>query len=189
MAKQKGSLFVISGPSGAGKGTLVDRLRLEMPEIWVSISATSRQPRKGDIEGQTYFFYSKEEFEDLIDQKGFIEYANVYGNYYGTPIKPIQEHLDEGAAVLLEIDVQGAFQVREQFPEAFLIFIAPPSMEVLEQRLRNRQTDSDEAILRRLSIAQEEICSSARYDAVIINDELENTTQELVKMIQSQLGH
>lgn len=185
--KQKGELFVISGPSGAGKGTLVDRLRSIFPNVWVSISATSRLPRKGDVEGETYFFLSKAEFENLIAQNGFIEYANVYGNYYGTPIKPIQEHLENGEIVILEIDVQGGFQVREQFPDANLIFIAPPSMSVLEKRLRGRATDSSEAIAKRLREAEQELKSSAKYDVVVVNDDLDNTTNELAEVIQSRL--
>ena len=187
--KKSGNLFVISGPSGAGKGTLVDRLRCLLPDAWISISATSRSPRPGDIEGKTYFFLSKSEFEDIIEKDGFIEYANVYGNYYGTPIKPIKEHLSAGKTVILEIDIQGGFQVREKFPQAHLIFIAPPSMEVLEQRLRNRATESEDAILKRLQIAAEELASSTSYDVVIVNDELEKTTKELVEVIQSRIGH
>ena len=183
-----GNLFVISGPSGAGKGTLVDRLRYLFPDAWVSISATSRDPRPGDVEGETYFFLSKEEFENLIAQNGLIEYANVYGNYYGTPIKPIQQHLDAGDIVILEIDIQGGFQVREKFPQAHLIFIAPPSMEVLEQRLRARATDSEEAITKRLQVAAEELSASTKYDVVVVNDELEKTTKELEEVIQSRLG-
>lgn len=183
-----GTLFVISGPAGAGKGTLLDRVKQRVPNIWVSISATTRAPRGQEQDGVEYFFLSKEEFEERIAAQGFIEYALVHGNYYGTPIAPIKQHVDEGAAVFLEIDVQGAFQVRELMPQAKLIFIAPPSMEVLEQRLRGRCTDSEESIKVRLANAAGELEASKEYDHVIVNDDLERATTELVEMIQSYVG-
>ena len=132
-----------------------------------------------------YLFLSVEEFERTIAEDGFIEWALVHGNYYGTPIAPIEEHLAAGGRVLLEIDVQGAFQVREKFPQATLVFIAPPSMEVLEQRLRARGTDSAEAIERRLANAAGELAAAGRYDVVIVNDDLEEATAELVKVLES----
>ena len=132
-----------------------------------------------------YLFLSVEEFERTIAADGFVEWARVHGNYYGTPIAPIEEHLATGGRVLLEIDVQGAFQVREKFPQATLVFIAPPSMEVLEQRLRARGTDSAEAIERRLANAAGELAAAGRYDVVIVNDDLEEATAELVKVLES----
>ena len=132
-----------------------------------------------------YLFLSTEEFEHTIAEDGFVEWALVHGNYYGTPVAPIREHLARGGRVLLEIDVQGAFQVREKFPDATLVFIAPPSMEELERRLRARGTDSEEAIVRRLANAQGELAAARRYDVVIVNDNVEQATAELVKVLES----
>lgn len=184
-----GALFVISGPAGAGKGTLLGRAVEQLPRSWVSISATTRAPRGSEQDGVEYFFLSREEFEQRIAQDGFIEYALVHGNYYGTPLGPIREHVQQGDAVFLEIDVQGAFQVLDKIPEAKLIFIAPPSMEVLEQRLRGRATDSEEQITLRLANAAGELEASKRYHHVVVNDELERATQELVQVIQSYVGY
>lgn len=180
-----GSLFVISGPSGAGKGTLVKRLCARMPEIWVSVSATTRAPRGTEVDGVDYRFMTQEEFEKTIAEDGFAEWAKVHSHYYGTPLAPIREHLAAGDIVLLEIDVQGAFQVREKLPEARLVFIAPPSMGVLEKRLRGRGTDSEEAIEQRMRNAVGEMAASSDYDVVIVNDDLERATDELVKVIES----
>ena len=179
------SLFVISGPAGAGKGTLVSRVLERVPNSWLSLSATTRAPRGSEVHGVEYLFLSVEEFEHTIAEDGFVEWALVHGNYYGTPIAPIEEHLAAGGRVLLEIDVQGAFQVREKFPQATLVFIAPPSMEVLGQRLRARGTDSAEAIERRLANAAGELAAAGRYDVVIVNDDLEEATAELVKVLES----
>ena len=184
--KPSGSLFVVSGPSGVGKGTLVDHLRGALNNIWVSVSTTTRDPRPGDVEGVTYNFVSVDEFEQAIANDEFIEYANVYGNYYGTPIKYIKYHLDKGENVILEIDVQGGFQVKNIFKDAVLIFIAPPSLEVLEQRLRGRKSDNDETIRNRLTIAKKEIEASKKYDEIIINDNLNKATQDLIKVVQSR---
>ena len=184
-----GALFVISGPAGAGKGTLLGRAVEQLPFAWVSISATTRAPRGTEVDGVEYFFLTVEEFEDRIAHDGFIEYAHVHGNYYGTPIDPIREHVDSGDAVFLEIDVQGAFQVKEKFPDAKLIFIAPPSMEILEARLRGRATDSEESIKLRLANAAGEIACADRYDHTVINDDLDRATKELVEVIQSYVGH
>jgi guanylate kinase len=183
-SKPSGSLYVISGPSGAGKGTLVARLMELVPGAWLSISATTRQPREGEVDGVHYQFLTVNQFEDIIAQDGFIEWANVHSNYYGTPLAPIQEHREQGDTVFLEIDVQGAFQVREKIPDAKLVFIAPPSMEVLEQRLRGRGTDSEEVIVKRLANAAAELEAAERYDHVIVNDDLEKATEDLLKVIQ-----
>lgn len=183
-----GALFVISGPAGAGKGTLLGRAVERLDNAWVSISATTRAPRGNEVDGVEYFFLTHEEFERRIEADGFIEYARVHGNYYGTPIDPIREHVAQGDAVFLEIDVQGAFQVREKLPECKLIFIAPPSMEVLEQRLRGRATDSEESIKLRLSNAAGELAQAPKYDHVVVNDDLERATNELVEVIQSYVG-
>ncbi len=184
-----GKLFVISGPAGAGKGTLLGRAIARLDNAWVSISATTRAPRGTEVDGVEYFFLSKEQFEERIAQDGFVEHAFVHGNYYGTPLQPIQEHVVQGYAVFLEIDVQGAFQVRDKVPGCKLIFIAPPSMEVLEQRLRDRATDSEDSIKLRLANAAGELAQADNYDRVIINDDLEKATNELVEVIQSYVGH
>ena len=184
----QGSLFVISGPSGAGKGTLVKRILERVPNTWVSISATTREPRAGEVDGIDYQFMTADEFERDIEAGGFVEWASVHSHYYGTPVAPIKEQLAAGKTVLLEIDVQGGFQVQDKLPQAKLVFIAPPNMEVLEQRLRSRGTDSEEAIVQRMHNAVGEMEASTRYDAVIVNDDLDRATEELVKMIQSGVG-
>ena len=181
----KGRLFCISGPSGAGKGTLVQRVLDLMPDAWVSISATTRNPRAGEVDGVHYFFMSVDEFKKTIDEDGFIEWALVHSNYYGTPIAPIREHVDAGDCVLLEIDVQGAFQVRDKIPETRLVFIAPPSMEELEARLKGRGTDAPEVIAQRLKNAQGELDASRDYDCIIVNDDLDRAIAELVSVLQS----
>ena len=181
-----GSLFVISGPSGAGKGTLVQRLVERVPHTWVSISATTRAPRTGEIDGLHYRFMTPEEFERIIEEGGFVEWANVHSHYYGTPTGPIIEHLEAGDNVLLEIDVQGGFQVREKFPDAKLLFIAPPNMEVLEQRLRGRDTETEEVIQQRLAAAKVELSHKMEYDIQLVNDNLDEAASQLVSYVNEQ---
>ena len=183
--KSSGTLFVISGPAGAGKGTLVGRLVKCLPSVLVSTSATTRAPRGTEQNGVEYFFYTTEQFEDMIAHDQFLEWAHVHNNYYGTPVLPIREHLDSGDDVILEIDVQGALQVRDRFPEAHLIFIAPPDMETLESRLRGRGTDSEDSIQTRLANAVGEMEVSKDYDRIIVNDDLDRATEELVNVVQS----
>lgn len=183
-----GTFFVISGPAGAGKGTLTARMLELLPNSWVSISATTRAPRGQEQDGVEYFFLTKEEFEEKIAAQGFIEYALVHGNYYGTPIAPIEDHVANGDVVFLEIDVQGGYQVKELIPEAKLIFIAPPNMEILEQRLRGRGTDSEESVQLRLKNATGEIEAAKRYDHILVNDDLDRATAELLSLIQSYVG-
>lgn len=179
-------LFVISGPSGAGKGTLVARLAQELPFLWVSISATTRKPRKGEVSGESYVFMTKEEFEREISNNGFLEWALYNDNYYGTPLAPIKHHLVSGCSVVLEIEVQGALQVKQLFPDACLIFIEPPSMEELYRRLKTRATDTDEVIERRLKVAEEEMKQRINYDISFVNDSLDETTKKLVAFIQEK---
>jgi guanylate kinase len=144
---KRGRLFVVSGPSGVGKGTLVARVAKEIPdEVWVSISATTRPPREGDAEGVTYFFKTHEQFRDMIDNDGLLEWAEYAGNFYGTPRQSVEDALAAGKSVILEIEVQGAFQVREKMPEARLVFIEPPSLDELRRRLTGRATDSPEQL-------------------------------------------
>lgn len=182
---RKGNLFVLSGPSGAGKGTLVKRVLQRIPDAWVSVSATTRQPRPGEVDGKDYFFLDQPRFDELVSQDGFLEWAHVHGNSYGTLRSRVQERMDEGAQVILEIDVQGAFQVKKAMPEAHLIFIEPPSLEELERRLRGRGTETEEIICKRMKTAEVELAQKMEYDVQVINDELERATDELVSYIGS----
>lgn len=178
-----GNLIVISGPSGAGKGTLVDFLKKERSDIALSISATTRPPRSGEQEGASYFFLSDEDFDVLIKEDGLLEWAQVHLHRYGTPKAFVLDKINQGLQVILEIDVQGALQVRARYPEAKLIFIEPPSLEVLEGRLRNRATELEDAILKRLSNARLEIEQKIEYDYVLVNDNLEKAKQELLDIV------
>ncbi len=172
---------VLTGPSGVGKGTLVARLRERHPEIWLSVSATTRAPRSGEIDGIHYFFHSKERFNELVQSGGLLEWAEFAGNCYGTPRQPVCERVANGIPVLLEIELEGARQVRQSLPEAIQLFLAPPSVEELEKRIRGRGTEAEEAIQRRLKRAQEELAAQKEFDAVIINDDLETALVELEK--------
>lgn len=176
---RRGNLFVVSGPSGAGKGTLVARLVDDIPDVWVSRSVTTRSPRGGEIDGVQYRFLTDEQFQSLIDEDGLLEWATYSGERYGTPRKPIEEHMEAGGQVILEIDVQGAFQVRDKIPGAHLVFIEPPSLEELEARLRARGTESEEAIAARMRAAVEELSHKMEYDVQLVNDDLEEAVAVL----------
>lgn len=180
----RGKLFVVSGPSGVGKGTLVGKLK-DRDDVWVSVSATTRAPREGEQEGREYFFMSREEFLSKADEGGFIEWAEYSGNCYGTPADKVEEQLEAGRNVILEIEVQGALQVKEKLPEAKLVFIEPPSMEVLEKRLRGRGTESEDAIARRLDVARVEMGEKMKYDYTLVNDDLDRAFQELTSYMES----
>ena len=182
---RKGNLFVLSGPSGAGKGTLVKRVLQRVPDAWVSVSATTRQPRSGEVDGRDYFFLDQPRFDELVSQGGFLEWAHVHGNSYGTLRSRVQDRIDHGSQVILEIDVQGAFQVKKAMPEAHLIFIEPPSLEELERRLRGRGTETEEVICNRMKTAEVELARKMEYDVQVVNDELERATEELVSYIGS----
>lgn len=186
MAVRRGNLFVISGPSGAGKGTLVARLVQAVPDAWVSISATTRAPRQGEVDGIHYQFKTPEEFQQLIDTDGLLEWAEYSSNRYGTPRASVAEHMAAGQQVILEIDVQGAFQIREKVPQAKLIFIEPPSMEVLEQRLRGRGTETEEVIQQRLAAAKVELSRKMEYDIQLVNDDLDQACEALVSYVNEQ---
>jgi guanylate kinase len=175
-----GNLFVISGPSGTGKGTLISKMLKHVPDAWVSVSATTRHPRPGEIEGVNYFFLTKEEFLSLADEGGFLEWAEYSGNCYGTPLASVKQKMEEGCQVILEIEVQGALQVREKMPDAHLIFIEPPSLEELERRLRNRGTESDDVVKKRMNAALVELSHKMEYDYRLVNDNLKVATEELV---------
>lgn len=181
----KGTLFVISGPSGAGKGTLVNEVLSANPHLRLSVSATTRQPREGEVDGEHYYFMSIDEFKRNIEEGNFIEWALVHSNYYGTPLGPVQELLDQGESVILEIDVKGAFQVRNKLPETKLVFIAPPSIEVLEERLRGRGTETEDVIRFRLANAEGEMEAAKEYDRIIVNDDLNEATKELLSVLES----
>ncbi len=184
-ATQQGNLFVISGPSGSGKGTLISRLITFVPSAWVSVSATTRAPRAGEVEGVNYYFMTREEFDALIVNNGLLEYATYAGNSYGTPRSSVEKHMAAGRQVILEIECQGAFQVREKMPEAHLIFIEPPTLAELERRLRGRGTEDEAKIIERLQTARVELEHKMEYDVRIVNDNLDVATKKLVEYINS----
>lgn len=170
---RRGIALVVSAPSGAGKSTLCGMLLKEFPNVHYSISCTTRYMREGEEDGKDYYFLDKKEFERRLDRGEFAEWANVHGNFYGTPIEPVLERLSAGEDVLLDVDVQGAAQIRKNLPEAVFVFILPPSMAELERRLRKRALDDEESIARRLGNARMEIQESLWYDALILNDKLD----------------
>lgn len=166
---KRGRLIVVSGPSGAGKGTILNEI-LKLPDYVYSVSATTRAPRKGEVNGKHYYFITQEEFEARIAAKGFVEYARYNGNYYGTPLTFVESNLSEGRNVILEIEVQGAMQIKNNYPGALFIFMTPESREELAYRLKSRGTETDEVIAGRLAIADAEVPSALLYDYVIFNE-------------------
>ena len=182
----KGKLFVISGPSGAGKSTVITRLLNQLSNVYFSISVTTREPRRGERDGVDYHFIGKEEFEKLIKDDQLLEYAEFVGNYYGTPAIPVDEKLNAGYDVILDIETKGAEQVMSKRPDAISIFIFPGSFEILEQRLRLRGTDSEEKILGRLAQAKIECQKAEMYDYIIINDRFETACDEVTSIITAE---
>lgn len=180
--KERGSLIVISGPSGCGKGTIITEY-LKKNKAWLSISCTSRAIRPGDIPNKSYYFLSKEEFEKRIKEGYFLEYALYNGNYYGTPREYIEEKLQNGIDVLLEIEVQGALKIKELLPEAIFIFIMPPNMEELKKRLIKRGTEDKDAVLNRFKAAYKEINTVSDYNYVIVNDDINNAVYKMEAII------
>lgn len=184
--RSKGILLVISGFAGTGKGTLVHELLEKYDNYALSVSATTRAPRPGEIDGVHYFFKTKEEFEEMIRENRLIEYASYVENYYGTPKEYVRQQLENGKDVILEIEIQGALKIKEQFPDTLLLFMVPPSASVLEERLRGRGTETDEVVRKRLHRAVEESEFIEQYDYLIVNDDLEICVKETHEIIQSQ---
>lgn len=181
----KGILIVVSGFAGAGKGTIMNRLISEYPDYALSVSATSRSPRPGEQEGVNYFFKTREEFEDMIGKDEFLEYAEYVGNYYGTPRAFVDRKLNEGKNVLLEIEIQGAMQIKEKYPEALLVFVMPPSARELKDRLTKRGTETEDVIKKRMKRAVSESEGIENYDYIVINEDVDKCTALLHNIIQS----
>jgi guanylate kinase len=184
-AMRSGHLFIISGPSGAGKGTLVKEVAARMPDLWVSVSATTRTPRPGERDGVDYFFLTPSEFDGRVRSGEFLEHARVHGNWYGTLRSAVERRISHGMDVILEIDPQGAFQVRKRMDRSRLIFVKAPTTEDLEKRIRNRGAETDEQIRTRLETARTEMELEGSYDHVVINDDVPRAVNDLVAYVTS----
>ena len=183
--KNQKKLIIITGPSGVGKGTVVKEILEKEKNIWLSISATTREPREGEKEGENYYFLNREKFKKMIEQNLFLEWAQFAGNYYGTPFSSVNEKIEKGFTVLLEIEVEGAKQIKEKFPNSVSIFLLPPNKEELERRIRSRGTEKEEAIKKRLSRANYEISASNQFDFELTNYNVDETVNRIVKLIQT----
>lgn len=181
----QGQLYVISAPSGAGKTSLVQQLLSSLDDVLVSVSHTTRQPRPGEQHGLHYYFTSTSEFLSQIDDGDFLEHARVFDHYYGTSYQKVKEHLNQGTDVILEIDWQGARQIRERIPDVLTVFILPPSLQALEERLKKRQQDTDEVIQRRMNDAVSEMSHCDEFDYVIINDHFDKALLDLIAVFRS----
>lgn len=181
----KGNLFIVTGPSGAGKGTVLGRLLPTMEQLQYSVSATTRAPREGEEDGVNYYFLNRNDFLNMVDRGEFLEYAEYVGNFYGTPAGPVDECLEKGVDVILEIEAQGALTVKSKRPEAKLVFIIPPTFADLELRLRSRGSESDEVIAKRLEKAKEEYSMANHYDYIVCNGEVEQAVEELRSIIKA----
>ena len=186
MLDRKGLLLVVSGPSGAGKGTICKALLNKNDKIKLSVSATTRKPRNGEVHGVNYFFIEKEEFTKMIENGEFLEYAQIYDNFYGTPKSAIIECLEKGQDVILEIEMQGAKQIKEVYPEGVFIFVLPPSLEELKSRIVGRGTETQEEIEKRFSCAFEEINQIVNYDYFIINEDIEKSVNDVEAIISAE---
>lgn len=180
---RKGDLYVFTGPSGAGKGTVLRELMKRVPQLFLSVSATTRDPREGEKDGVHYYFLTKPEFERRVAENAFLEHACYVSNYYGTLEAPVNERLAAGFDVILEIEVQGAMQVHEKRPDAVMVFLAPPSLEELAARLRGRGTETEEKVLERLETARGELEYQDRFDHIVLNDTVENAVARLADII------
>ncbi|CAJ1002066.1 MULTISPECIES: guanylate kinase [Bacillales] len=182
----RGLLLVLSGPSGVGKGTVCKALRERMPDLVYSVSATTRAPRAGEVEGVNYFFKSKEEFRRMIEQDELLEWAEYVGNYYGTPRQFVVDMLEQGRDVILEIEVQGALQVKKKFPQGVFLFLAPPDLAELENRIVGRGTETEETIRHRMEMARQEIELMDQYDYVVVNDMIECACERIQSIITAE---
>ncbi|MED1802608.1 guanylate kinase [Brevibacillus porteri] len=182
----RGLLLVLSGPAGVGKGTVCKALREVMPDLVYSVSATTRQPRPGEVEGVNYFFKSQEEFKRMIEEDALLEWAEYVGNYYGTPRQFVDDMLNDGRDVILEIEVQGALQVKESFPQGTFLFLAPPDLNELENRIVGRGTESQEIIRKRMEVARAEIELMDHYDYVVVNDVIESACDRIQAIITAE---
>ncbi len=183
---KKGKLYVISGASGAGKNTVINWTMKLRPELFYSISATTRKPREGEVDGVNYYFLDKEKFEEMIGNGEFLEHARYVDNYYGTPKAPIMKSIEAGTDAILDIDVQGAMQIKEKLPEAVLVFILPPKFSDLEARIRGRSAISDEEVAKRLETARGEYAWADKYDYIVVNDIREEAAQELLTIMKAE---
>lgn len=186
MGSAKGVLVIFSGPSGAGKDTVLDVLKEKDDNVKVSVSLTTREPREGEVDGVNYYFVSKEFFEKKVSENLMLEHAMYHNDYYGTPKEPVDEMLGSGKTVILKIDVQGAENIRKIYPDVISVFLLPPSMAVLEKRLRGRGTEDEETINSRLYIAEQEIRRATEYDYVVVNDTIENAVDGLKTIIEAE---
>jgi guanylate kinase len=184
--QKRGTLIVLSGPSGVGKSTVIAELLTQRKDIYFSVSFTTRSPRPGEVDGVNYHFVDRSEFERMIANHELLEYAEYVGNYYGTSLKVIQDHLDQGVDVLLDIEVQGAAKVKERCPEAVLIFVIPPSLEELAHRLQSRNTDAEDVIAQRLERAREECGEISKYDYLVVNDSVVAAVGEIVSILTAE---
>lgn len=185
-SKKTGQVIVISSPSGGGKGTVIAELLKKQKNLWLSVSTTSRSQRANDIPGVTYNFVTKEDFEKKIKEDYFLEYTEYVGNYYGTPKEPIKEKLDQGIDVILEIEIEGASNIKKLLPESIFIFIMPPSIKTLVKRLKKRNTDSNDKLMERFHKTYKEINEVTKYNYVVINDDLEETVDKVASIIKAE---
>jgi guanylate kinase len=182
----RGLLVVLSGPSGVGKGTVCSYLKHKHPDLIYSVSATTREKRPGEVEGVNYYFMSREDFIEMREKGEFLEWAEVYGNFYGTPRKAVEKNLEQGKDVILEIDIQGAMKVKEVFPEGIFIFLLPPSKEELEKRIKGRAADTPETIKHRLSCVDRELACIINYQYVVVNGEVDTAAEQIRAIISAE---
>ena len=183
--KNQKKLIILTGPSGVGKGTVVKEILGKEKNFWLSISATTREPREGEKDGENYYFLNQEKFKEMIEQNLFLEWAQFAGNYYGTPFSSVNEKIQKGFTVILEIEVEGARQIKNKFPNSLSIFLLPPDKKELERRIRNRGTEKEEAIKKSLSRANYEISVSNQFDFALINNNVDETAKKIIKLIKT----